>query len=121
MGYGKAVAEEFMTSVKTSKWQAAALEKDQVKEYARIHHEKIDVQVRQMLISSGKATSRDQWLYVPEDFEKLYMTYLATKIAQQNNLQAVSDTSGAAGLTFLKMAQWTPKTTITIYRSHSLR
>lgn len=104
--YAKTVAEEFMTQINTGKWQAAALEKNQVKEYARIHHDKIDVQIRQMLISSGRAASHDQWLYVPEDFEKLYMTYLATKIAQQNNLQTVSDTSGAwAGLTYFNHGQ----------------
>jgi len=104
--YGKQVAEEFKTYVNTGKWQAAALEKNRVKEYARIHHDKIDVQVRQMLISSGRAASHDQWLYVPADFEKLYMTYLATKIAKQNNLQAVSDTSGAwSGLTFFNNGQ----------------
>lgn len=101
--YAKTVAEEFMVHISTGKWMAAALEKKQVKEYARIHHQKIDVQIRQMLISSGRAASRDQWLYVPEDFEKLYMTYLATKIAAKNNLQAVSDASGAwAGLTYFK-------------------
>jgi hypothetical protein len=99
--YAKTVAEEFMVHINTGKWQAAALEKNQVREYARIHHDKIDVRIRQMLISNGRAASHDQWLYVPDDFEKLYMTYLATKIAAKNNLQAVSDTSSAwAGLTY---------------------
>ena len=99
--YAKTVAEEFKTNITTGKWQAAALEKNQVKEYARIHQDKIDVQIRQMLISSGRAATHEEWLYVPADFEKLYMTYLATKIAAQNNLQSVSDTSGAwAGMTF---------------------
>ena len=99
--YAKTVALEFMDNINAKKWEAAALEKTQVKEYARIHHDKIDVQIRQMLISSGGAASHDQWLYVPEDFEKLYMTYLATKMAAKNNLQAVSDSSAAwSGMTF---------------------
>jgi hypothetical protein len=104
--YAKTLAHEFMAHIHSGTWQAAALEKNQLSEYVRIHHDKIDVQIRQMLISSGRAASHDQWLYVPDDFEKLYMTFLATKIAAQHNLQAVSDTSGAwAGLTFFSNAR----------------
>lgn len=93
--YAKTVAEEFMHNINTEKWQAAALEKEQVKSYAKIHHDKIDVQIREMLISKGLAASNDQWLYVPEDFESLYMTYLAKKMGKKNNLQVVSDSDAA--------------------------
>lgn len=93
--YAKTVAEEFMMNVHTEQWQAAALDKEQVKSYTRIHHDKIDVEIREMLISKGCANSDDQWLYVPEDFASLYMTYLARKIGKKNNLQAVSDSDAA--------------------------
>lgn len=93
--YARIVAEEFKSHINTGKWPAAALEKNQVKEYAKIHHDKIDVQIREMLISKGRAAAHKEWLYVPEDFEALYMTYLAKKIAQKNNLQAISDSDAA--------------------------
>ncbi len=94
--YAKTVADEFMMSVNTSKWGAAALEKySRQHDYARIHHDKIDVQIRELLIGGGHAASHDQWLYVPTDFEALYLTYLAKKMALNNNLQPVSDTDAA--------------------------
>jgi hypothetical protein len=98
--YAKEVALEFIANVDNSKWKAAALEKKQVKEYTRIHQEKIDVQIRQMLIAKG-ANPNEEWLYVPDDFAALYMTYLARKMAQKNSLQVVSDKNAAwAALTY---------------------
>lgn len=93
--YAKEVAQEFMISVDTGKWNAAALEKRNVRNHVRIHHDKIDIQLREMLISKGRAASHEQWLYVPDDFEALYMTYLAKKMASKNGLQPVSDSNAA--------------------------
>lgn len=93
--YAEAVADEFRLNLHAGKWQAAAFEKDRVQNYAKLHEQKIDVKIREMLISHGRAAAHDQWLYVPSDFEALYMTYLATKIACKNNLQAVSDSDAA--------------------------
>jgi hypothetical protein len=66
-----------------------------MQEYARLHHEKVDVKLREMIIAKGKGASHGQWLYVPTDFEALYMTFLANAIAEKNNLQLVSDSSAA--------------------------
>ncbi|WP_221028902.1 DUF6236 family protein [Actomonas aquatica] len=94
--YAQDVAGEFMDGVNSRKWDAAAFDASSLRdEYARLHHEKIDVQIRKMLISTGRAASHEQWLYVPDDFAALYMTYLATRMAEKNDLQAISDTNVA--------------------------
>lgn len=94
--YAGAVAKEFMDKVNSGRWGAAALDRNSINaDYAKIHHDKIDVQIRQLLISRGAAASHEQWLYVPTDFEALYMTYLAKKMAEKNNLQPVSDANAA--------------------------
>ena len=99
--YAANVAFEFLSNLESGKWSAAALDRDRLREYTRIHHDKIDVQIREMLIASGSAASHDKWLYVPRDFEALYMTYLAKKMAEKNNLQPISDTNAAwAALTY---------------------
>jgi hypothetical protein len=102
--YAKEVADEFIANLHDKKWQAAALEKDRLEDYAKLHQGKIDVKIREMLISHGRAAAHEEWLYVPTDFEALYMTYLATKIAKRNNLQAVSDSDAAwTALTYYSM------------------
>ena len=94
--YAKDIANEFIANIYDNKWQAAAFDKKkQVAEYARIHHDKMDVKIRELLISHGNAASHDKWLYVPTEFETLYMTFLARKMAIKNKLQAVSDSDAA--------------------------
>ena len=101
--YVKKIAEEFIYKIDSGEWKAAALEFDIDEVYERIHHDKVDVELRNMIIAKGKAESRGEWLYVPSEFEALYMTYLAEQISRRNNLQLLSDSSAAwTGATFFK-------------------
>ena len=51
----------------------------------------------------GQAAAHDEWLYVPTEFEALYMTCLVENISRKNNLQLLSDSSAAwTGSTFFK-------------------
>jgi len=101
--YAKEIAEEFVERLRGNEWDAAALVFDIPESYARIHHEKIDVQLRNLIVAKGAGISRDDWFYVPAGFEALYMTYLARRISEQNNLQLLSDSPAAwTGSTYFK-------------------
>ena len=101
--YTKDVAEKFLNKIDAGEWQAAALEFDIPEAYARLHQDKVDVELRNMIIAKGKATAHDEWLNVPIEFEALYMTYLAEQISIKNNLQLLSDSAAAwTGSTFFK-------------------
>lgn len=101
--YKKEVADEFLKKLDERKWDAAALSFDIPKEYAKIHQDKVDVVLREMIISKGKAASHDDWLYVPTEFEALYMTYLAETMSKKNELQLLSDSAAAwTGATYFK-------------------
>jgi hypothetical protein len=101
--YAKDVAEEFLIKIDAGEWQAAALEFDIPEAYTRLHQDKVDVELRNMIIAKGKGTARDEWLNVPIEFGALYMTYLAKQISIKNNLQLLSDSAAAwTGATFFK-------------------
>jgi hypothetical protein len=101
--YTKDVAETFLNKIESGEWQAAALEFDIDETYARLHQDKVDVQLRKMIIAKGKAAAQGEWLNVPIEFEALYMTYLAEQISKKNNLQLLSDSAAAwTGSTFFK-------------------
>lgn len=93
--YTKGTADEFLEKVGSGEWHAAALEFDLDEAYARLHEDKVDVRLRQMLIASGKASARDEWLSVPREFESLYMTFLAEQISRRNGLRLLSDFDAA--------------------------
>jgi hypothetical protein len=93
--YAKDAAEEFLKNVGPGGWDAAALVFDTDQAYAKLHQDKVDVQLREMLIAKGKASAHDEWLHVPTEFEALYMTFLAEKISQRNDLQLLSDFEAA--------------------------
>lgn len=101
--YAKETAKEFLDKVDSGEWSAAALEFEIPEAYARLHQDKVDVELRNMIIAKGKADAHGEWLHVPIEFESLYMTYLADQVAQRNNLQLVSDSAAAwTGATFFK-------------------
>jgi hypothetical protein len=96
--YAKQIADEFVEKLESSDWDAAALthnEDDNVEGYMRLHGDKVDVKLKEMLIAKGQAIARDEWLSVPTEFSSQYMTYLANAIAEKNNLQLVTDLSAA--------------------------
>lgn len=101
--YTKEVAEEFLKKIDSGEWQAAALEFDMPEAYARLHQDKVDIELRNMIIAKGQAAAHDEWLSVPTEFEALYMTYLAAQISRKNNLQLLSESAAAwTGSTFFK-------------------
>jgi len=93
--YTREVAQEFVDKIDTGKWSAAALEFDMSEAYAKLHQDKVDVELRNVIIARGRASEHDQWLYVPTEFESLYMTFLAGRVAEKNDLQLVSDSAAA--------------------------
>lgn len=101
--YVRPLAEEFLLKVESGRWDAAALVFDVPEAYATLHQDKVDVQLRDMLISKGKAEAHGEWLHVPTDFEALYMTYLAERISRDNDLQMLSNSPAAwSGATYFK-------------------
>jgi hypothetical protein len=101
--FTKDIAQEFLEKVESGQWQAAALEFNIPDAYARLHQGKVDVQLRKMIVAKGNASIQGEWLHVPTEFEALYMTYLAEKMARQNNLSLLSDCTAAwTGATYFK-------------------
>lgn len=101
--YAEDTAKEFLEKIELGEWSAAALEFEIPEAYARIHQDKVDVVLRNMIIAKGCAAAHNEWLYVPVEFEALYMTYLAEQISKRNNLQLISDSAAAwTGATFFK-------------------
>jgi hypothetical protein len=96
--YAHAVADEFVEKLSSPQWDACALSYspgDSTEDYRRIHKNKIDVRLREMLISKGQASAQGDWFQVPNEFSAHYMTYLANAIAEKNKLHLVSDFSTA--------------------------
>ena len=93
--YTKAVSKKFIEKLHTRHWNAAALSHNMDKDYARLHHDKVDVQLRDLIVAKGRGASHQNWLYVPNDFAALYMTYLARHISQKANLNLVTDAAAA--------------------------
>ncbi len=101
--YAKEIAEEFLDKIESGEWSAAALEFEMPEAYARLHQDKVDVELRNIIIAKGCGAAHNEWLYVPVEFEALYMTYLAEQVSRQNNLQLISDSAAAwTGATFFK-------------------
>jgi len=93
--YAREVAGEFVAGLESRRWDAAALVLDVPSEYARIHQDKIDVDLRRALLTGGAAKAQGEWLCVPTEFESLYMTLLADRMARANDLQLLSDRRAA--------------------------
>jgi hypothetical protein len=101
--YASSIAEEFSSRVNSGEWNASALSLEISNEYRRLHRDKVDVILRDMIITRGVGRPYGDWLHVPEDFATLYMTYLANAVAKRNHLQMLSDnTSAWTGATYFK-------------------
>ncbi|PKM79116.1 MAG: hypothetical protein CVU88_07440 [Firmicutes bacterium HGW-Firmicutes-13] len=92
--YAKEVAEEFSEKLANEDWDAAALTGID-KEYAQLHKTKVDVALRNMIISKGGIETDEKWYFVPTNFAAQYMTYLANSIARKNNLSIITDKPAA--------------------------
>lgn len=101
--YAESIAEEFITKLRERKWDAAALTYNIDEEYSKLHKEKVDVKLRELIVANGSAKNADDWLHVPVEFGAHYMTYLANAIAERNNLSILTDCSPAwTGSTYFK-------------------
>jgi hypothetical protein len=101
--YAPLIAEEFIARLDSGEWNAAALTLDMPDEYRRLHTDKVDVVLRDMIIAHGAGKAQGEWLHVPTDFAAHYMTYLANAVAERNKLQMLSDSAPAwAGATYFK-------------------
>lgn len=101
--YTSLIAEEFMNRLDSCEWDAAALDLVMTDDYRRLHMDKVDVVLRNMIIAQGAGTAHGDWLYVPKDFTAHYMTYLANVVAERNHLQMLSDSVPAwTGATYFK-------------------
>jgi len=101
--YAKSIAEEFVNKLQSGKWDAAALTCEIPEDYARLHSDKVDIKLRELIIAKGRAKTEDEWLHVPAEFEAHYMTYLANAIAERNNLSILTDSTPAwTGATYFK-------------------
>jgi len=101
--YAPDIAKKFIGKLKSGKWDAAALSDDIPDEYKRLHKDKVDVVLREMIIAKGRGDKKGEWLDVPTDFAAHYMTYLANAIAEKNGLQMLSDSTPAwTGATYFK-------------------
>src|SRR5271157_1786050 len=59
--YAKETAKEFLDKVQLGEWSAAALEFEISEAYARVHQDKVDVELRNMIIAKGCAAAHDEW------------------------------------------------------------
>lgn len=93
--YIKDTAKEFVTKIQSKDWSAAAFIDVQDSEYASLHKDKVDVELRELIIANGIGSSFGEWLSIPTSFETLYMTYLAKKVSEKNNLNIITDSTAA--------------------------
>lgn len=101
--YAPSIAKEFIARLESGEWNAAALTGEISDEYKRLHLDKVDVLLRDMIIARGAGSKQDDWLHVPTDFAAHYMMFLANAIAERNNLQMLSDSTPAwTGATYFK-------------------
>lgn len=92
--YAELIADEFKEKLSSGDWFASALS-GLSEEYRRVHKSKVDVKLHDMIISAGGKNIDDDWFFIPTNFESQYMTYLANKMAEMNQLHLISDSSAA--------------------------
>lgn len=89
--YSATASKKFINKLDNRDWQAAALEFnvddiDKYEQYTRLHKDKVDVSLRNLMLLSPETVEDDEWLYVSKEMANHYMIYLATEIAKANNL-----------------------------------
>jgi len=89
--YSRDASVEFLNNLNRGTWQVAALEFDhnditKYDNYCKLHKDKVDVALRDLMLVNDKNYEDENWLYVAKDMANLYMIFLATEIAKRNNL-----------------------------------
>ncbi len=92
--YVEDASKEFLSKIKTSEWDAITLDDQQLdQEYIFLHKEKVDVMLKSILLEKYKDDY--DWIKIPRSLAACYMTYLARRIADNNNLSLISDSISA--------------------------
>ncbi len=89
--YSRAASKQFNKNLDKGIWQAAALEftHDDIEKYdsyCRLHKDKVDVTLRNLMLLDEGTFEDEDWFYVSKEMSNHYMIFLATEIAQKNNL-----------------------------------
>lgn len=89
--YSATASKKFIKKLDNRDWQAAALEFhiddiEKYKQYTRLHKDKVDVSLRNLMLLNPEVLEDDDWMYVSKEMSNQYMIYLATEIAKKNNL-----------------------------------
>lgn len=92
--YSKKASDDFLSKVEG--WTAAALTFDSEDEdkISRLHSDKTDERVRELFKEAGFRSEND-WMYVPTAIASNFMLYMATDIAQKNQLSLITADWGA--------------------------
>jgi hypothetical protein len=93
------IADEFRNKLEGKRYTAAALsymERSEDHElYYRIHPDKVDSRLRDLLSAKEISKATKDWLYVSEEFGRYYMLYLANSIAESRGLAKIIDSTEA--------------------------
>ena len=89
--YSKDASAKFIKNLDEGIWQAAALDFnhsdiEKYDNYCKLHKDKVDVTLRNLMLLNESNLEDDDWLYVSKDMSNQYMIFLATEIAKKNNL-----------------------------------
>ena len=89
--YSATASKKFIEKLESGDWQAAALEFntddiEKYEQYTRLHKDKVDVSLRNLMLLNSKTFEDTDWIYVSKEISNQYMIYLATEIAKSNNL-----------------------------------
>ena len=92
------IAQEFQDNLDSSYKGACALDmgkpSDDPMQY-RIHPEKVDARLRELLSSKQISRMTKDWIEVSEDFGRFYMLYLAKAMAEKRGLAKITDSEEA--------------------------
>ena len=95
------IADEFSSKLEEKEYTAAALSDIQGSEdperelYYRMHPDKVDSRLRDLLSAQEVSIATRDWLYVSEEFGRYYMFYLANSIAESRGLAKITDSTEA--------------------------
>ncbi len=89
--YSTEASKKFMSNIESRKWNAAALtyDSEEIKTYDNynyLHTQKVDVALRNLMLLNKNISQHHEWLVVPCEMANQYMIYLATEMAEKNDL-----------------------------------
>jgi hypothetical protein len=93
------ICNEFKDKLENLYNNAAALDwirrPQDIEKHYRIHPEKVDARLRDILSSKEISLATKDWLHVSEEFGRFYMFYLANAMAERRGLAKITDTKEA--------------------------